>query len=88
MSSADIFLSALFLVSLHPTAWELEGQNTRAAKAPRRVVNAYCDDIGAHVVYDSVGLIRFRGHFPKGGYDVHTDGRNDFKEPAPTPAVR
>ena len=21
-----------------------------------------------------VGLIRFRGHFPKGGYDVH-DGR-------------
>ena len=23
-----------------------------------------------------LGLIRFRGHFPKGGYDVHTDGRD------------
>ena len=23
-----------------------------------------------------LGLIRFRGHFPKGGYDVH-DGNND-----------
>jgi chemotaxis response regulator CheB len=34
-----------------------------------------------------VGLIRFRGHFPKGGYDVHTDGRDD-QEPAVTPAVR
>jgi TM2 domain-containing membrane protein YozV len=35
-----------------------------------------------------LGLIRFRGHFPKGGYDVHTDGRNDSQEPAPPPAVR
>jgi hypothetical protein len=23
-----------------------------------------------------MGLIRFRGHFPKGGYDVH-DGRHE-----------
>ena len=36
----------------------------------------------------SVGLIRFRGHFPKGGYDVHTDGRNNSQAPAPPPAVR
>jgi hypothetical protein len=53
MSSANIFVSALFLVSLRAPGWGLEGQNTRTAKAPRRVVNAYCDEIGAHVVYDS-----------------------------------
>jgi hypothetical protein len=35
-----------------------------------------------------VGLIRFRGHFPKGGYDVHIDGRDDEKEPAASPAIR
>jgi hypothetical protein len=34
-----------------------------------------------------VGLIRFRGHFPKGGYDVHTDGRHDEEEPARPPAI-
>jgi hypothetical protein len=34
-----------------------------------------------------VRLIRFGGHLPKGGYDVHTDGR-DLHEPASTPAVR
>ncbi len=34
-----------------------------------------------------LGLIRFRGHFPKGGYDVHDHGRDDQK-PAVTPAVR
>jgi putative transposase len=39
-------------------------------------------------LYSRLGLIRFRGHFPKGGYDVHTDGRNDSPEPAPPPAVR
>ena len=32
-----------------------------------------------------VGLIRFRGHFPKGGYDVH-DGHTN-QEPATPPAV-
>ena len=32
-----------------------------------------------------VGLIRFRGHFPKGGYDVH-DGQPN-REPATPPAV-
>ncbi|MHC4831002.1 MAG: hypothetical protein ACYTFT_11720, partial [Planctomycetota bacterium] len=32
-----------------------------------------------------VGLIRFRGHFPKGGYDVH-DGDHEAV-PAPAPAV-
>jgi hypothetical protein len=53
MSSANIFVSALFLVSLRATGSGLEAQNTRTAKAPRRVVNAYCDEIGAHVVYDS-----------------------------------
>jgi hypothetical protein len=24
-----------------------------------------------------VGLIRFRGHFPKGGYDVHDDPHDE-----------
>ena len=32
-----------------------------------------------------MGLIRFRGHFPKGGYDVHTDGRDPQEA---TPARR
>ena len=41
--------------------------------------------IRGHAEY--LGLIRFRGHFPKGGYDVHTDGRDD-QEPAAAPAVR
>ena len=30
----------------------------------------------------SLGLIRFRGHLPKGGYDVQTDGRH-IQAPAP-----
>jgi hypothetical protein len=35
---------------------------------------------------DDVRLIRFRGHLPKGGYDVQTDGRH-FQAPA-APAIR
>jgi hypothetical protein len=34
-----------------------------------------------------LGLIRFRGHLPKGGYDVPTDGRHFQEDPAPAPAV-
>ena len=34
----------------------------------------------------SLGLIRFRGHLPKGGYDVPTDGRQS-QAPA-APAIR
>jgi hypothetical protein len=34
-----------------------------------------------------VRLIRFRGHLPKGGYDVPSDGRHP-QAPAPAPAVR
>jgi hypothetical protein len=60
MSVANIFASALFLVSLCATAWGLEGQNTRTSKASRRVVNAYCDEIGAHVVYDSGPSLNMR----------------------------
>jgi transposase len=30
-------------------------------------------------------LIRFRGHLPKGGYDVQTDGRHN-EDPASAPA--
>ena len=33
----------------------------------------------------TLGLIRFRGHVPKGGYDVH-DAQDD-EVPATTPAV-
>ena len=37
-------------------------------------------------VYDlELGLIRFRGHIPKGGYDVHDDQNNEA--PASAPAV-
>ncbi len=36
-------------------------------------------------LFPSVGLIRFRGHIPKGGYDVH-DGQNN-EAPASAPAV-
>ena len=46
--------------------------------------NAFFDKL----IRRELGLIRFRGHFPKGGYDVHTDGRSDSQEPAPPPAVR
>jgi hypothetical protein len=35
-----------------------------------------------------LGLIRFGGHLPKGGYDVHDDGREPEEEPASPPAVR
>jgi hypothetical protein len=34
----------------------------------------------------SLRLIRFRGHLPKGGYDVQNDGR-DSQAPA-APAIR
>ena len=34
---------------------------------------------------DDLGLIRSRGHFPKGGYDVPDGATN--QESAPTPAV-
>jgi hypothetical protein len=37
--------------------------------------------------YAPVGLIRFGGHLPKGGYDVQTDGRAP-QEPASAPAIR
>src|SRR5437868_2091187 len=53
MSSANVLVCALLFVSLRATGWEIEGQNTRVAKPPRRVVNAYCDNVGAHIVYDS-----------------------------------
>jgi hypothetical protein len=37
-------------------------------------------------IYRDLRLIRFRGHFPKGGYDVHTDGE-DSSKPAPASAI-
>jgi hypothetical protein len=40
-----------------------------------------------HVVIIALGLIRFCGHLPKGGYDVQTDGRASH-EPASAPAIR
>ena len=39
------------------------------------------------VSWSVMGLIRFRGHFPKGGYDVHTDGRH-FQEATPASPIR
>ena len=36
-------------------------------------------------LFEQVGMIRFCGHIPKGGYDVH-DGATK-QEPAPAPAV-
>jgi hypothetical protein len=36
---------------------------------------------------EGLGLIRFGGHLPKGGYDVQTDGRAP-QEPASAPAIR
>ena len=35
-----------------------------------------------------VELIRFRGHLPKGGYDVPTDGRHTEAAPPPSPVHR
>ena len=37
-------------------------------------------------VFGRLRLIRFRGHLPKGGYDVPTDGRHE-ETPAATPAI-
>ena len=53
------------------------------------VSHSTCSFAGTKLGNDGVdlGLIRFRGHFPKGGYDVHTDGRDD-QESAVTPTVR
>src|SRR6266852_3877661 len=52
MFSAKCFIAGVMLVSLHVTGFELTGQSTRAASAPRHVEDAYCDSVGAHVVYD------------------------------------
>ena len=41
--------------------------------------------IPLNLTLDLLGLIRFRGHVPKGGYDVH-DAQDD-EVPATTPAV-
>ena len=38
------------------------------------------------VTLQEVGLIRFRGHLPKGGYDVQTDGR--APQASASPAIR
>jgi hypothetical protein len=39
---------------------------------------------GGNLIIDGgVGLIRFRGHLPKGGYDVPTDGRHPQAPAAP-----
>jgi hypothetical protein len=51
MSSADFFAAGLMLVSLRATAWELERQNS-VANVPHRIVRAFCDNLGAHIVYD------------------------------------
>src|SRR5882724_1942326 len=52
MCVPNSFVAGLVLASLCATGSEATGQSTRAAKAPRRVVDAYCDSVGAHVVYD------------------------------------
>ena len=46
-----------------------------------------CIRVGEHALHAlmELGLIRFRGHFPKGGYDVPDGATN--QESAPTPAV-
>jgi phosphoglycerate dehydrogenase-like enzyme len=51
---------------------------------------AYPDQMGtpdAALLVAGLGLIRFGGHLPKGGYDVPTDDR-DSQAPAAPPAVR
>jgi hypothetical protein len=52
MLCANFLVTALTLVSFGRTEWGVEGQKTRAPNIAKRVVNAYCDSIGAHVVYD------------------------------------
>ena len=53
-------------------------------RAPRESVVG-CDPTAFAKEVASLGLIRFRGHFPKGGYDVH-DGQTN-QEPATPPGV-
>ena len=50
-----------------------------------RLVSMSCVIIRSAFVQPFLGLIRFRGHVPKGGYDVH-DAQDD-EVPATTPAV-
>ncbi len=52
-----------------------------------RVLSVRAYDADALMIdADVVDLIRFRGHLPKGGYDVQTDGRHP-QAPA-APAIR
>ena len=54
---------------------------------PTNIVVAPQDPLGLipEVHVQALGLIRSRGHFPKGGYDVPDGATN--QESAPTPAV-
>jgi hypothetical protein len=59
--------------------WLAENGSTRPDDARKRVTSLLRR-------YEALGLIRFCGHLPKGGYDVQTDGR-DPQAPA-SPAIR
>ena len=64
---------AYHLVSLHSSGF-------RNKRNPMAELNRRLADRSRYL-----GLIRFRGHVPKGGYDVH-DAQDD-EVPATTPAV-
>ena len=66
--------------------WPLEDPKDQ----PIARVRAIRDDIARRVnaLVQTVDLIRFGGRLPKGGYDVHTDGRDEPNEPASRPAIR
>ena len=68
--TADDAMTGISLVD------EVDGHLTRVTADPAYDTLAF---------YGAVGLIRFRGHVPKGGYDVH-DAQDD-EVPATTPAV-
>jgi hypothetical protein len=61
---------------LHRRAFD-QVTKQRSSNVVERPAAHYFGYVGRHIHKRfMLGLIRFRGHFPKGGYDVH-DGNND-----------
>src|SRR5262245_12763731 len=78
LTSSDALLKESFDNRQRPPA-------TPSART-RQFTLALKDVDDSRISVPSLGLIRFGGHLPKGGYDVQTDGRHD-EEPASPPAV-
>jgi hypothetical protein len=90
-------LSAIseLLEALHRAAFLAEPLAARASLSPDeardvrheiQTVRDGAERMEAMITMRRLRLIRFRGHLPKGGYDVQTDGRHE-EGSAPAPAL-